>query len=59
MSTHNMFSSKIKKTIDIFWLKKVPYQELWSHIKEYEIKLKENKTLYIDVLTSNLHCACG
>ena len=29
MSTHNMFSSRNKKNIDNFWLKKAPYQELW------------------------------
>ena len=28
MSTHNMFSSRNKKNIDTFWMKKVPYQEL-------------------------------
>ena len=28
MSIHNMFSSRSKKIIDIFWLKKAPYQEL-------------------------------
>ena len=28
MSTHNMFPSRNKKTIDTFWLKKAPYQEL-------------------------------
>ena len=29
MRTHNMFSSRIKKNIDTFWLKRAPYQELW------------------------------
>ena len=32
MSIHNMFSSRNKKNMDTFWLKKAPYQELCTSL---------------------------
>ena len=41
----HMFSSRNKKNTDNFWLKKVPYQELWRSKKKYQYFLLEKNSL--------------